>query len=64
MEAVTHKINVTPFIDAILMLLVTFIVAAPLATLPDRAMKPAFQIRRDPRFRVASPSTKKPHRTR
>src|SRR6201985_1632429 len=45
--AETHDINVTPFIDVILALLIIFMVAAPLATvdiavdLPSAAAKPA-----------------------
>jgi biopolymer transport protein ExbD len=43
----THEINVTPFIDVMLVLLIIFMVAAPLATvdiavdLPSAAAKPA-----------------------
>ena len=44
---VTHEINVTPFIDVMLVLLIIFMVAAPLATvdlgvdLPASAVEPA-----------------------
>jgi biopolymer transport protein ExbD len=44
---VTHEINVTPFIDVMLVLLIIFMVAAPLATvdigvdLPATAVEPA-----------------------
>ena len=44
---VTHEINVTPFIDVMLVLLIIFMVAAPLATvdigvdLPATAAEPA-----------------------
>ncbi len=45
--AETHEINVTPFIDVILVLLIVFMIAAPLATvdvpvdLPAMAVEPA-----------------------
>ena len=40
-----HEINVTPFIDVILVLLIIFMVAAPLATV-DIARRPALLERR------------------
>lgn len=40
-EALAHEINVTPFIDVILVLLIVFMVAAPLATVDIRVDLPA-----------------------
>ena len=37
-----HEINVTPFIDVMLVLLIIFMVAAPLATVDIRVDLPAF----------------------
>ena len=48
----THEINVTPFIDVMLVLLIIFMVAAPLATvdlgvnLPASAVEPSPRVRR------------------
>src|SRR5213076_763450 len=39
--AETHEINVTPFIDVMLVLLIIFMVAAPLATVDVRVNLPA-----------------------
>jgi biopolymer transport protein ExbD len=39
--AETHEINVTPFIDVILVLLIIFMVAAPLATVDVKVDLPA-----------------------
>ncbi|MCG6121495.1 MAG: TonB system transport protein ExbD [Microvirga sp.] len=40
-HALAHEINVTPFIDVILVLLIIFMVAAPLATVDMRVDLPA-----------------------
>lgn len=45
----THEINVTPFIDVILVLLIIFMVAAPLATVDVGVDLPASSAKRQPR---------------
>lgn len=47
--AETHEINVTPFIDVILVLLIIFMIAAPLATVDMAVDLPAFSAERQPR---------------
>ena len=47
--AETHEINVTPFIDVILVLLIIFMIAAPLATVDISVDLPAANIDRTPR---------------
>lgn len=47
--AVTHEINVTPFIDVILVLLIIFMVAAPLATVDIGVDLPASTVAPQPR---------------
>jgi TonB system transport protein ExbD (group 1) len=47
--AVTHEINVTPFIDVILVLLIIFMVAAPLATVDVGVDLPASTAQQQPR---------------
>jgi biopolymer transport protein ExbD len=47
--AETHEINVTPFIDVILVLLIIFMIAAPLATVDVPVDLPASTIERQPR---------------
>ncbi len=46
---VTHEINVTPFIDVILVLLIIFMVAAPLATVDVGVDLPASTAQQQPR---------------
>lgn len=45
----THEINVTPFIDVMLVLLIIFMVAAPLATVDIPVDLPAAAARQSPR---------------
>lgn len=45
----THEINVTPFIDVMLVLLIIFMVAAPLATVDVRVDLPASTAAAEPR---------------
>jgi TonB system transport protein ExbD (group 1) len=47
--AETHEINVTPFIDVILVLLIIFMIAAPLATVDVPVDLPASTVERQPR---------------
>ena len=47
--AETHEINVTPFIDVILVLLIIFMIAAPLATVDISVDLPAASAERTPR---------------
>jgi len=46
---VSHEINVTPFIDVILVLLIIFMVAAPLATVDIKVDLPASTAATEPR---------------
>lgn len=45
----THEINVTPFIDVMLVLLIIFMVAAPLATVDIKVDLPASTAEKEPR---------------
>jgi biopolymer transport protein ExbD len=47
--AETHEINVTPFIDVMLVLLIIFMIAAPLATVDISVDLPASTAQRQPR---------------
>src|SRR6201981_1690730 len=47
--AETHEINVTPFIDVILVLLIIFMVAAPLATVDIPVDLPSASAQQQPR---------------
>jgi biopolymer transport protein ExbD len=47
--AVMHDINVTPFIDVILVLLIIFMIAAPLATVDVAVDLPTSNVERQPR---------------
>ena len=47
--AITHEINVTPFIDVMLVLLIIFMVAAPLATVDLGVDLPASSVEQQPR---------------
>ena len=47
--AETHEINVTPFIDVMLVLLIIFMAAAPLATADFRVDLPAAAAQEQPR---------------
>ena len=47
--AAAHEINVTPFIDVILVLLIIFMIAAPLATVDIAVDLPASTAKRQPR---------------
>jgi len=44
-----HEINVTPFIDVMLVLLIIFMVAAPLATIDIKVNLPAMSAELQPR---------------
>ncbi|MGA2127279.1 MAG: TonB system transport protein ExbD [Xanthobacteraceae bacterium] len=46
---IVHEINVTPFIDVILVLLIIFMIAAPLATVDVAVDLPTSNVERQPR---------------
>ena len=46
---VVHEINVTPFIDVMLVLLIIFMIAAPLATVDVSVDLPTSNVQRQPR---------------
>jgi biopolymer transport protein ExbD len=48
-RGVIHDINVTPFIDVILVLLIIFMIAAPLATVDVSVDLPTSNVQRQPR---------------
>ena len=54
--AEAHEINVTPFIDVILVLLIIFMVAAPLSTVDLPIDLPTIQRRRRRRSRTSRPT--------
>ncbi len=60
---VSHEINVTPFIDVILVLLIIFMVAAPLSTVDVNVELPAATATPTPRPQTPVFVTLKPDRT-